>query len=75
MAGKELRTFLTNLSKDVSARNKYQADPVEAMKAANLSDSEIIAVLSQDPAKIQQEVGGDTAAIRVRVIITILVEL
>jgi hypothetical protein len=76
MASNEFHQFLTNLSKDASARNKYWADPVGTMKAANLSDSQIIAVLSQDPGKVQYELGGDPdLAARVRVIVTITISV
>ena len=71
----DLHSFLTNLAKDTAARSKYQDDPVGTMKAAGLSESQIIAVLSQDPSKIQQELGGDAGMEKfsVNVITTVLV--
>jgi hypothetical protein len=70
----EFRAFLIKLSKDVSARNEYQADPIGTMKAAGLSETQIIAVLSQDPTRIQRELGGGADEIKVRVTIIISVE-
>ncbi len=67
--------FLRNLSVDVGARTSFQEDPVRQMSTAGLSDSQIVAVMSQDPGRIQSELGDLKAdALRVRVIVTILVE-
>lgn len=72
---KTFNDFLSNLSTDTSARTDYQNDPTGTMRAAGLSESQIISVLSQDPAKIQAELGGEGTedAVRIQVIITILV--
>jgi len=68
--------FLTALSKDPSARHAFQDDPTEAMDRAGLSDGQKIALLSQDEATIQNELGGEgDAAFRIRVIVTLIVEL
>jgi hypothetical protein len=73
-SAKAFQDFLVRLSKEPAARNTYLDDPVGAMNAAGLSNSQVIAVLSQDPANIQKELGGDLdAAIRIRVIVTIVV--
>jgi hypothetical protein len=74
-SNKAFNSFLVNLSRNPAARSAYSGDPVGVMNAAGLSNSQITAVLSQDPANIQKELGGEVdAAIRVRVIVTILVE-
>ena len=67
--------YLRRLATDTSARTDFQNDPAGTMKAAGLTDAQVIAVLSQDAARIQQELGTseDAAAIRVIVTITILV--
>jgi hypothetical protein len=56
---KAFQDFLTKLSREPSARTGYQDDPVGVMKAEGLSDSQVVAVLSQDPARIQDELGGE----------------
>ena len=69
---KPFQDFLTKLSKDPSARHKYQDDPVAAMTAEGLSESQMLAVLSQDSKKIQTELGPNTEA-SLKVIVTIIV--
>jgi|1186.fasta_scaffold05788_1 hypothetical protein len=69
---KTFQDFLTKLSREPSARNSYQDDPVGVMRAEGLSDSQMIAFLSQDTNKIQDELGSDVDA-AFRVIVTIIV--
>jgi len=73
------RAFLTNLSKNPSARAAYASDPPGVMNAAGLTQDQIVAVLSQDPMKVQALLGGAgmPAAFRVRatVIIHLTIEL
>jgi hypothetical protein len=69
--------FLRRLSTVPSARSAYQDDPVGVMKSEGLSDSQVVAVLSQDPARIQAELGdqSEDALFRIRVMICIIVDL
>jgi hypothetical protein len=69
---KAFQDFLTKLSTDPSARNSYQDDPVGVMKAEGLSDSQMVALLSQDSKKVQDELGAEVDA-AFRVIVTIIV--
>ncbi|WCB94323.1 hypothetical protein DSM104299_03055 [Baekduia alba] len=73
-SSKAFHEFLTGLSKEPSARNSFLEDPVGAMDRAGLSDTQKLALLSQDERRIQTELGGTDAAIRIRVIVTILVD-
>lgn len=74
-SSKAFHDFLTGLSKEPSARNSFQDDPIGAMDRAGLSDAQKVALLSQDEGSIQKALGVETdAAIRIRVIVTILVD-
>jgi hypothetical protein len=74
-SSKAFHDFLTGLSKEPSARNAFQEDPIGTMDRAGLSDAQKLALLSQDEGNIQKELGGEVdAALRIRVIVTILVE-
>jgi len=69
---KTFQDFLVKLSRDPTARNSYQDDPVGVMRSEGLSDSQMIALLAQDSDKIQTELGPDVNA-AFRVIVTIIV--
>jgi hypothetical protein len=73
---KAFHAFLTNLSKNTAARTVYNSDPVGVMNAAGLTETQITAVQSKDPAAIQKELGldDDAAFPRVRVTIIVTVE-
>jgi hypothetical protein len=66
--------FLSSLSKDPSARQAFQDDPVGTMNRAGLSDGQKVALLSQDEETIGNELGGNVSAFRIRVIVTLIVE-
>jgi hypothetical protein len=67
--------FLTKLSTDPSARNSYRDNPVAVMEAEGLSDSQVVAVLSSDPKKIQAELGGEVTEAAIRVTVSIIVQV
>jgi hypothetical protein len=48
--------YLQNLGVDPAARSKFKLDPHGAMANAGLSDAEMAAVLSKDPARINMMV-------------------
>jgi hypothetical protein len=75
-SSKAFHDFLTGLSKEPSVRHSFQEDPIKAMDGAGLSDAQKVALLSADERRIQKELGGQVdAAFRIRVIVTLIVEL
>jgi len=75
-SSKAFHAFLTNLSRNPAARAAYSADPAGVMAAAGLTQEQIIAVLSQDPSKIEaQLIGPDSPTQRPRLRVTVIIHV
>jgi hypothetical protein len=70
-----LYDFLINLSKDPAARSEYALDPSGFMKTSGLAQHQIDAVLSQDPARIQAEIGSSVEKPHINITVTVNIHL
>jgi hypothetical protein len=55
---KHASDYLTSLATDPAKLAAFKADPQAALKAAKLSPAATAAILSKDPAKIRNAIGG-----------------
>ncbi len=58
----DLKSFLMQLSKDASLRDRFRQDPDAVMEEQGIGESDQEAVRSGDPERIRTAIGADDSA-------------